>query len=1000
MHQMKDTQTTNQAATSSNTVRGQAWVNRKKSEAIARHFFKKSATRTLETIDQLKLWALVQIQLASSIRSEGALNMASEASDSVQAALAARERGNAFYKSGDLIQAESAYNQAVRLALTDPRPLSNASAVKFEMGNYMGAAIFCEKVLKLLQSDPDSDLEQKARVRMGKAYTLARRPAQAAKAVGSLLDASEEKRQIEQAAHAVEASDQLFPEPARHRAAILDRLSRFKFALQDEPEYYSVGHDDPEPEFNVEMANSKQDDYSFLFAGIGDARNLFATLITIGALTASNPSLMSKKFHFTLLDIKPAVFARDLLMFRLLLDAAQESSAKTLETLVALSYLFTASTMPAWAYSRIQTAIGNLLGELEVEDSPIMNRVYVSNADRKIISTHLQTWQKGPQGWYNTPEILARVQGDLLAKKTKRTPGQSPEADNGAPSGCQSGSPDVLEYEDLGVMLPHTPLIKEHEDRLVELLREYRKKRTPGNKRKLDHYFQEQWMPNMTLIDFVWETKRADIPGPPLDFTPHKTASLLWGNLPPGTLGKKVSGALPHLEGFFRSVAKALEEFPDHTTFEIVIDDMVNYFECAKQGLLRSDGHSKSTASSNFPDTFDRIHMSNIPDYVGGAMATFLHALPILRPKKTSTVTSNVLRNTRVWATHDSFLVDSLLLAGRAKIENTFAASLAPDCAQVERALDGKLVSGMGAIMVFSMKWTRQSTKALEWSKLMPRRSVEHWLHALFFRLCLPFPWVSDFGSRVLRPLNLTALFRLVVHLFKMGYPASWLSNILNDLATGEISSTARPPREPVTDAAAAKTLHPSKPISMRPFATEYRMLLSLWRRLLPFGLLLQEAVEKQLPDPPKIRQFQVKFVNVDQGFFDFALRDPSLPDVATMSSVLVFWNRTVNGAVPTGVELREALLDDESVKSMSFLKAKLRQIGRPESEHTVHMVSTAQWNREARMVSFWFPGDVVEGMLSGLDDWFACIWSTGSWTHTATVPVGPESVVGGSAWC
>ncbi|KAK8016833.1 hypothetical protein PG993_015022 [Apiospora rasikravindrae] len=157
--------------------------------------------------------------------------MASEASDAVQAALAARERGNAFYKSGDLIQAEAAYNQAIRLAPTDPRPLSNASAVKFEMGNYMGAAIFCEKVLKLLQSNPDPDLEQKVRVRMGKSYMLARRPTQAAKAVGTNLDASEDKRQIEQSIQAVEVSDQLFSDPAKLRGQLLDRLSRLKFAL-------------------------------------------------------------------------------------------------------------------------------------------------------------------------------------------------------------------------------------------------------------------------------------------------------------------------------------------------------------------------------------------------------------------------------------------------------------------------------------------------------------------------------------------------------------------------------------------------------------------------------------------------------------------------------------------------------------------------------------------------------------------------------------------------
>ncbi|KAK8851162.1 hypothetical protein PGQ11_013641 [Apiospora arundinis] len=921
--------------------------------------------------------------------------MASEASDPVQAALAERERGNALYKAGNLTEAESAYNQAVRLAPTDPRPLSNATAVKFEMGNYIGAAIFCEKVLKLLQNAPDPDLEEKVRVRMGKSYMLARRPAQAAKAVGTLPEASEGKQQVEQSIQAMEASDKLFSEPAKLRREMMERLSRFKFVVQDEPEYYSVGHDDPEPEFNLEMANSKQDDYSFLFAGVGDARNLFATLITIGSMATSNPALSSNKFHFTLLDIKPSVFARDLLIFRLLLDTKHKSKIKASETLAVISYLFTASTMPAWAYSRAQTAITDLLRELGTHDATIMTKFYVSNADREAISVHLRNWQKEPEGWYSTSEILNRIQGELLNTKTKRMLGQGNEPDNGAPPGCQSGSPDVLEYEDLGVMLPPTNLLKEHEERLVELLKEYRKKRTPGNKRKLDHYFQEQWKPNVTLVDLEWETKRAHFPKPSLDFTPHQTASLLWGNLPPGTLGKKVSGVMPHLEGFFDCVAKALDRILDQSAFEVVLGDMVDYFESAENGLLRSEAHSKSVFPTTFPDKFDRIHMSNIPDYVGGAMTTFMHALPILRPKKTSAVTSNVLRNTRVWPTHDSFLVDSLLLAGRSKIENTFSASLVPECAQMEKALES-----MGAVMVFSMKWMRQSTKALEWSKLMPRRNLEHWLHALFFRLCLPFPWVSDFDSRVLRPLNLTTMFRLIVHLAKVGYPAYWLSGILNDLANGEVSSTARPPRAPVTDAAEAKKMHSAKLISMKPFVTEYRMLLSLWQRLLPFGLLLQETVEKQLPDPSKVRQFKVKFADINEAFFDAVARDPNPLDVGTMSSVLVFWNRTVNGEVPAEGNLRQALLDDESVKSKSFLKSKLQKAGRPESEDTVHVVSTAQWKRGESMASFWFPGEIIEAMVSGPDDWVACIWSTGSWTQTASVSVVPEAIVGGDAWC
>lgn len=50
--------------------------------------------------------------------------------------------------------------------------------------------------------------------------------------------------------------------------------------------------------------------------------------------------------------------------------------------------------------------------------------------------------------------------------------------------------------------------------------------------------------------------------------------------------------------------------------------------------------------------------MSNIPDYVGGPLTTLIHGLPLLRQDKTSRMTSNVLRNVRIWTTHDEFLCE------------------------------------------------------------------------------------------------------------------------------------------------------------------------------------------------------------------------------------------------------------------------------------------------------------------------------------------------------
>ncbi|KAK9415882.1 putative DUF4470 domain-containing protein [Seiridium unicorne] len=919
-----------------------------------------------------------------------------EEADASTAASAARDRGNALYRAGKLSAAETAYTEAARLAPKDPRPLSNLSAVKFEMGNYFGAAIFSEKALKLLQNDSDPALEQKIRVRLAKSYLYARKPAQAKTAVSGIT-AENDRRQLEHSISAMEASDREQPDIKKLRVAVIERLPRFKFALQNEPEYFSVGHDGADTLLDDRMADAVQDSYSFLLAGVGDARNVFATLAFISLMGLSKPPLLSKKFHFTLLDIKPAVFARDLLMFRLLLDAAKESSEKSSETLVTLSYLFAAQLMPDWSYARLQTAIKNLIGELQEPKADIMTRFYVDSTNRAQICHHLRNWQKPPQQWYGTSAFIQLTQSQGLSRRMKTISeyGIEDEGHDQAPPGCETGSPDVLGYEDLGVMLPHIHLLERYEGRLLELFKRYSKKRTLANKQKLDQYLEDQWKPNMTLIDFDYEEKRQGKHMPLLDFTPHGTVSDLFAHIPHLVAGEGVRGVLPHLEGFFRLISGQLTRIWDQTTFEIVVDDMVNYLERAEYGLLHRGDYIGSLRPTTFPDRFDRIDMSNIPDYVGGPLTTFIHGIPILRSEKTSTMSSYVLRNTRLWTTHNKFLTEYLLLADRSRIANTFSATLTQASTTLEKALDGTLIGGQGAIMSQAMSWMRTSSKPLEWSKLMPRRDLERWLHAHFLKICLPFPYATVFEDRIIRPPNLLAMFRLIAHLFKVGYPAHWLSDILVSLNTEEITTTARPPRSTVTDAAEATAVYPFTVLSVRPFITEFRTLLSIWQRLLPFGLLQQKTTKDQLPSLDAVRQFEIKF-EVAEGFYDLTWAEITSPH-----SILVLWNRTVNGEVPVGKSLRATLLDDESVKSRSFLKSMARAKGRSESECTVHIISSVRWNREASTVSFWFPSETVNSMTTGQDDWSAYIWSTGSWESIlGPVPVSQDSMVGRDTWC
>lgn len=75
-----------------------------------------------------------------------------------------------------------------------------------------------------------------------------------------------------------------------------------------------MGHDDADTLLPDTLLSTTSKEIAWLCCGIGDARNLLATIFYLGI------SRSRKASHFTLVDLKPAVFARDLLIFRLDLD--------------------------------------------------------------------------------------------------------------------------------------------------------------------------------------------------------------------------------------------------------------------------------------------------------------------------------------------------------------------------------------------------------------------------------------------------------------------------------------------------------------------------------------------------------------------------------------------------------------------------------------------------------------------------------------------------------
>jgi hypothetical protein len=332
-------------------------------------------------------------------------------------------------------------------------------------------------------------------------------------------------------------------------------------------------------------------------------------------------------------------------------------------------------------------------------------------------------------------------------------------------------------------------------------------------------------------------------------------------------------------------------------------------------------------------------------------------------------MTSYVLRNTPVWMTHSDFLAEYLLLGKRTLIYDNFGTVLSDKSKATEDKLSGMDVDGGGVVMALPYSWKRGHSFPLPWAKLMSRQELKTWVHSHFLKLCLPY-WRATTGNKlVLAPLNMTTTFHLITHLFKVGYPAHWLSEILAQLYEGEITTTARAPSVLIMDTQQTQRVYPSQKLCILPFLAEFTTLLSLWRPLLPFGLILPLET---LPSISTIKEFKLMF----------RPRYPPPTDTERPHFVLVLKNTSFI----VEDDLRTALLDVTNYKA--------------ETEDSIHVISTFRWETASSTATFWLDEGVMDNILDECD-WKAYIWRSDTW-RCALGPVDlyeEGAIVRGGSW-
>jgi hypothetical protein len=313
----------------------------------------------------------------------------------------------------------------------------------------------------------------------------------------------------------------------------------------------------------------------------------------------------------------------------------------------------------------------------------------------------------------------------------------------------------------------------------------------------------------------------------------------------------------------------------------------------------------------------------------------------------------NVLLNPPKFETHAHFQAEYLLMSDERRIASHFGLRRVQPSTGDDLPPDFERMFGRIPFMAEDyIVWEKIPSKTLSWDQLPPRRAFDKWMHAHFLKICLPYPRPLFSDAPVYAPLNLTAILRLVIRMHEVGYPTHWLSGILASFCDGRIQTITRAPRQLVMDRRDIKEIFPSLEISVNPWKAEFSTLLSIWNRLLGFGIIASPGT---LLSPDNICEYAVTF----PAF--------SHPQLLCPHFMLVFWNAS-EGKPPR--EIRRLLLDDEMGDRSTATKG-LR-------EKAVHCFTTFRYVTDTRIATFWCRKDVMDALAAG--KWEVFVWRTDTW--------------------
>jgi len=319
-----------------------------------------------------------------------------------------------------------------------------------------------------------------------------------------------------------------------------------------------------------------------------------------------------KSVHFTILDLKPAILAKAVLIFELLEEhnaigrEEKPDVGQKYLVLVTLAYVYLCQVYPPSVDEKVQSVLARLINRLEDGTQAVLKWLYLPSPTRAAVLRVLRQWH-GPAGSLHRSKETRNV-----IRQFGRSVGMP----------RFGGSDRDTEFFDQFVIIPppkQSPMPIDSE--LQALLDSTPASLDSSARKKVEDHLDRNWKTNVTLIDMDYEAQMNEEEPKPeephsvpiLDFDPCETIDQMFPTQVSST------GIIDRLSKSFYIISRCLEALVSRSrvTLEVVYGEMTDFMERLRYDCLED--------RSTFPKQFDRIHLSNIP-YVK------LDGLPRLHP--------------------------------------------------------------------------------------------------------------------------------------------------------------------------------------------------------------------------------------------------------------------------------------------------------------------------------------------------------------------------------